>query len=191
MSAEPTGAKEWSQIAKTLPEGSTKIFNRFVARYRLASLFDGMKVDGLSAETVRGYEAMFSVFMSYTALELLIEGIADYWDDKSIKNECYDFNLISAELEQKLRMNSKLRQFLLDEIESTLLKIRINNFFENKASNLTPILAGIRHKVAHGDLSVAGINADTKVNSDAIWDASKLLLEATDDLFYSFIRSIE
>ncbi len=134
---------------------------------------------------------MFSVFLSYTAFELLFQGIAEYFGDDLLKDERHDFLLTDPAIADDLKKNSKLAHYLLHEKSDGVLLARINDFFCGYDENLMPILAGIRNKVAHGHLSVAGINADSKANSDSLWEASKLLLYATDDLFYSFVRSIE
>jgi hypothetical protein len=191
MNNLPTSGKEWSQIARHLPSERTRTINRFTARLRVAHLFGGLKLNELSPETVRGYEAMFSVFLSYTAFELFWAGLAEYYEDVSIENEKYEFELSDSGLGEKLKSNKKLEHFLLHEKLSNDLLRGTNDFFGGHESNLMPILAGIRHKVTHGHLSVAGINADTKGNSQAIWDASQLLIEATDDLFSSFVCSLD
>ncbi len=191
MSNLPTSGKEWSQIARDVPSERTRTINRFTARLRVAHLFGGLKLNELSPETVRGYEAMFSVFLSYTAFELFWAGLAEYYGDVSIRDERHRFELQSRSINEKLKKNKKLELYLLNEDASPLLTEKIKHFFERNDSNLMPILAGIRNKFAHGHLSVAGINADTKRNSQAIWDASQLLIEATDDLFSSFVCSLD
>jgi hypothetical protein len=74
----PTGSAQWSRIARNLPSDRTQTLNRFTARLRVAYLYDGLKIEGFSTETIRGYEALFSVFLSYTAFELLWAGMAEY-----------------------------------------------------------------------------------------------------------------
>jgi hypothetical protein len=99
--------------------------------------------------------------------------------------------MYDSNLESKLKSNRKLEHYLLHERLSDELSVRIHDFFGNHSSNLVPILSGIRNKVAHGHLSVAGVNADSKKNSEAIWNASKLLVQTMDDLFYSFVLSLD
>lgn len=187
----PTSGKKWIQIARDLPSDRTRTIYRFIARLRVAHLFGGIKINGLAPETIRGYEAMFSVFLSYTAFELFWAGLAEYYDDSSIEKEKYRYELHDSAIEKKLKSNQKLEHYLLHEKVDDQLSIRIHDFFGGYDSNLMPILSGLRNKVAHGHLSVAGITADTKVNSQAIWDASHLLVETTNDLFDSFICSLE
>jgi hypothetical protein len=187
----PTASPEWSRIARNLPSDRTRTLNRFTARLRVAYLYDGLKIEGLSTETIRGYEALFSVFLSYTAFELLWAGMAEFYGEKELENERHNFELYDTALESKIKENEKLEHYLLHERLSDELSVRIHDFFCNHSSNLMPILAGIRNKVAHGHLSVAGVHADTKSNSEAIWNASKLLLQTTDALFHSFALSLD
>jgi hypothetical protein len=187
----PTASAEWSRIARNLPSDRTRTLNRFTARLRVAYLYDGLKIEKLSTETIRGYEALFSVFLSYTAFELLWAGMAEYYGEKELENERHNFEMYDSDLESKLKSNSKLENYLLHERLSDELSVRIHDFFGNHSSNLMPILAGIRNKVAHGHLSVAGVSADTKRNSEAIWNASRLLVHDTDDLFHSFLLSLD
>jgi len=187
----PTGSAQWSRIARNLPSDRTQTLNRFTARLRVAYLYDGLKIEGFSTETIRGYEALFSVFLSYTAFELLWAGMAEYYGEKEIANDRHNFEMYDSNLESKLKSNRKLEHYLLHERLSDELSVRIHDFFGNHSSNLVPILSGIRNKVAHGHLSVAGVNADSKKNSEAIWNASKLLVQTMDDLFYSFVLSLD
>lgn len=187
----PTASGTWSQIAKNLPSNKTGTLNRFTARLRVAYLYDGLKIKGLSPETIRGYEALFSVFLSYTAFELLWTGMAEYYGEHSIAHERHNFELHDSTLESKLKENKKLEHYLLHERLDDELSVKIHDFFCDHDSNLMPILAGIRNKVAHGHLSVAGVSADTKQNSEALWNASQLLVHATDDLFHSFVLSLD
>ncbi len=191
MSNLPTGAKKWSQIARDLSSERTRTIYRFIARLRVAYQFGGLKINDLAPETVRGYEAIFSVFLSYTAFELFWAGLAEYYEDSSIEKEKYRYELHDPAVEHRLKSNRKLEHYLLHEKAKDQLSIRIHDFFGGYDSNLMPILSGIRNKVAHGHLSVAGIKADTKSNSQAIWNASQLLIEATDDLFNSFVCSLD
>lgn len=187
----PTGSQVWSKFAKNLPSDRTRTIYRFIARIRLAHLFEGMKINKLSPEVIRGYEAMFSVFLSYTAYELLWTGMAEYYNDHSIKNERHKFELSDSAIESKFKKNLRLEHYLLHEESADELSVRIHDFFSGHSSDLMPILAGIRNKFAHGHLSVAGVHAETQMNSEAIWDASRLLLSATNDLFHSFVISLE
>jgi hypothetical protein len=187
----PTASAQWSKIARDLPSAQTRTLNRFTARLRVAYLYDGLKINGLSPETLRGYEALFSVFLSYTAFELFWAGMAEYFGEKEIENERHNFEMYHSVLESELKSNKKLEHYLLHERLSDDLSVRIHDFFGNHSSNLLPILAGIRNKVAHGHLSVAGVNVDSKKNSEAIWSASKLLVQTTDDLFNCFVMSLD
>ena len=96
----PTSGKKWSQIARDLPSERTRTIYRFIARLRVAHLFGGIKINGLAPETIRGYEAMFSVFLSYTAFELFWAGLAEYYDDSSIEKEKYRYELHDSAIEK-------------------------------------------------------------------------------------------
>lgn len=134
---------------------------------------------------------MFSVFLSYTAFELIWAGMAEYYQDSSIEKGKYEFELHDCSLEEKLKSNKKLEHYLLHEKADDPLATRLHDFFGGYDSNLMPILSGLRNKVAHGHLSVAGVNADRKSNSQTIWDVSQLLIEGTNDLFDTFVCSID
>lgn len=43
--------------------------SRFAARFRVARSFSGISLDGYSDETVHGYDALFRVFLAWSAFE--------------------------------------------------------------------------------------------------------------------------
>ncbi|MEO0758544.1 MAG: hypothetical protein AAFY78_16915 [Cyanobacteria bacterium J06648_16] len=56
----------------TLPENiSLAELNRFAARYRLATSFQGIEIHGYPSATIQGYSAVVGAFLAYSTLEQL------------------------------------------------------------------------------------------------------------------------
>lgn len=104
----PTGLIEWSMIASQLPPEKAVKFQRFVRRFTLAYWFDGLKVKNLDKHTIEGYDALFSVFLSFTAYELLWDGLLSYYDEEILIEEKNSFSIENPELADRLKHDKKL-----------------------------------------------------------------------------------
>jgi len=183
----PKGMFEWAMIASSLPPLKTIKFQRFLRRFRLAYCFDGLKLHYIDKNTIDGYSALFSVFLSYTSYELLWSSISLFYDDASVKEERTKFSVLNPDLALRLKHNKKLEEFLHLEDKNHPLTQQVDRFFSSDDSDILPLLEAIKDKVMLGFFSIGVIKADSREHSKDIWDASRELLVVTEDIFHSFV----
>ncbi len=183
----PTGLIEWSMIASQLPPEKAVKFQRFVRRFTLAYWFDGLKVKNLDKHTIEGYDALFSVFLSFTAYELLWDGLLSYYDEEILIEEKQNFSIENPALANRLKHDKKLEAFLHMEDKTNPLTQKVELFFNSDNADFLPLLAAIKDKVMHGYFSIGTMKAESKEHSVDIWDASRELLVVTEDLFHNFV----
>lgn len=183
----PNGIFEWAMISSHHPPLKTIKFQRFLRRFRLAYCFDGMKLNYLDQNTIDGYDALFSVFLSYTSYELLFSSISFFYDDASIKEEGIKFSILKPDLALRLKNDKKLEEFLHLEDKSHQLTQQVDRYFSSDDSDILPLLEAIKGKVMHGFFSIGRMTPDSREHSKDIWDASRELLLLTEDIFYNFV----
>jgi hypothetical protein len=183
----PTGKYEWSMIASQLPPEKTFRFQRFLRRFRLAYCFDGMKLHFLDQKTIDGYDALFSVFLSYSSYELLWSSISLFYGDESIKEERTKYSIINPTLASRLKQDKILEQFLHLEDKTHPLTQKVDQFFYSNNSDILPLIEAIKDKVMHGYFSIGGMKSDSREHSKDIWDSSRELLVLTEDIFHNFV----
>ena len=183
----PTGLIEWSMLSMHLPQEKKIKVQRFLRRFHLAYWFEGLKVSHLDDNTIEGYNALFSVFLSFSAYELLWESLETYYESDEISTEKYQLTLLNVDLAEKLKHDTKLKAFLHLEDSNNYLTKRVKDFFESDDIDLIPILSVMKDKVAHGFFSIGGMTPESKEHSRDIWNASRELLVLTEDLFHNFV----
>ena len=185
----PTGLVEWSMLSSSLPLATKNKMQRFLRRFHLAYWFEGLKVSHMSEKTIEGYNALFSVFLSFSAYELLWESLEAYYGSDEISSEKLKFTLPNLELAEKLKNDKKLEDFLHLEDPNNILTQKLKIFFESDDSDLIPLLSALKAKVTHGYFSIGGMTPESKQHSNNILNASKQLLVATEDLFHNFVQA--
>lgn len=183
----PIGMYEWSMIANQHPQEKTLRFQRFLRRFRLAYCFDGMKLHFLDQQTVDAYDALFSVFLSYSSYDLLWSSISLYYDDVSIKDERTKYSILNPALASRLKHEKILEQFLHLDDNTHPLTQKIYHFFHSDESDILPLLEAINEKVMHGFFSIGGMMPDSREHSKDIWESSRELLVLTEDIFHNFV----
>jgi len=183
----PTGMYEWSMLASQLSTEKTLRFQRFLRRFRLAYCFDGMKLHFLDQNTIDGYDALFSVFLSYSSYELLLSSISMYYDDASIKEDRTKYSILNPGIAERLKRDTKLEEFLHLEDKNHPLTQQVDRFFNSDDADILPLLEAIKDKVKHGFFSIGGMKPDSKEHSKDIWDGSRELLVMTEDIFHNFV----
>ena len=183
----PTGMYEWSMIASNHAPEKTIRFQRFLRRFRLAYCFDGLKLYHLDQNTVDGYDALFSVFLSYTSYELLWSSISLYYEDTSLKEERLKYSIINPELASRLKRDKKLAEFLHLEDKNYPITRQVQRFFKSNNADILPLLEAIKYKVMHGYFSIGGMKPDSREHSKDIWNGSRELLVLTEDIFHNFV----
>ena len=197
----------WIQLTKTDDpdaHGIDRGISRYFARRDLCKSFRGLKLKDYSKNTVNGYNAIFSVYLAYSALDVLTSTIAkNYYQfetfDRYLKRdkksggcifEIYRIRIENEELADWLRDNHLLMEIIADETVQHIRKDVIS-FCSHDHNNVISICQGIRHLVAHGNLTVAAAAAHSKKYSDAIEYCAELLISAADDLMMALLTEIE
>ena len=201
---EKAAFKRWSDLLQQQQISNTPTTNRFIARFILASRFDGIQARGYTEKTLRGYNSLMSVFFSYTAFEAFIEALAENArriDSKlSVTFSVSKFNhaLENCELAADIWENKKLLQILLDYAEFNIKRDtsqieRLMAFYleELDGKNLHAVARQIRHLVAHGHMTAYGSESVKKKNTQALFDLGKLIREETYSLFEKYITKLE
>ncbi|HQR86490.1 MAG: hypothetical protein B7Y59_03935 [Burkholderiales bacterium 35-55-47] len=200
-----TAFKRWADFVKdekTTINRAPSSF-RFIARFRLASKFDGVKADGYGEKTLRGYDALLKVFLAYTAFESLIEAIDENRAignkhlavDFSIDKHNHSFDDFS--ISRKIWNNEKLLQILIDYADvsqrTSVQMEALMSFYLGviDGKHLHAVARQIRHLVAHGNLTAYGAESIRKENTDALGELAKLILDETYNLFEQYVSKIE
>lgn len=201
---EKSAFKRWTDLLQKQKISNTPTTNRFIARFRLASKFDGVKVRGYTEKTLRGYNSLLSVFFSYTAFEAFIEALAENARRKDNKlSVAFSVNkfthaLDKRELAADIWENEKLLQILLDYAEFNIQRDttqieRLMAFYleELDGERLHAVARQIRHLVAHGHMTAYGSEAVKKKNTQALFDLAQLIRDETYSLFEQYITKLE
>ena len=153
-------------------KGSKFDFYRFANRFRLATSFRGMDLEGFTPETADGYGALTRVFFSWSAFE----GYAELADDQAPPYR----TLFAHHPRHHIRELAKLCReqdpenllgaFLEEHAQSAPQVIFLKKFREGNDLAVLTHAACIRHIFAHGRLTAHpnGLPAD---NMTAICDA--------------------
>jgi len=176
---------------------------RFIARFRLASKFVGVKAEGYTENTLRGYDALLKVFLAYTAFESLIEAIAETRATENKHLSIYfaidrhNHPFEDIEVAEKIWNNEKLLQVLIDYADvsqrSSVQMEALMSFYLGviNGEHLHAVARQIRHLVAHGNLTAYGAESIRKENTDALNELAKLILDETYKLFEKYVSEVE
>jgi hypothetical protein len=152
--------------------GSTKGINHLNSRMRVARSFRGIQLDDFTKQTIQGYNGLFQVFLTHSAVERYC---AEVFGDKYFKLQeimaPYDPQPVVAtfiNLDHKQRFYS----FLCEHVD-VKLRVRLDAVLRGENINVAILSAAIRHLFVHGHLaahtngaSPAKIYAMCKVVSD-------------------------
>ena len=164
-------------------KGSKFNFYRFANRFRLATSFRGIDLEGFTPETADGYGALTRVFFTWSAFE----GYADLADDPAPpyrtllahhpRHHIHDLAKLCREQDPE----NRLGEFLYEHSQSAPQVIFLRKFREGNDLAVLTHAACIRHIFAHGRLT-AHPNGLPAENMTAICDALCIFLK-------DFIRS--
>jgi hypothetical protein len=153
-------------------KGSKFDFYRFANRFRLATSFQGMNLEGFTEETTSGYNSLTRVFFTWSAFE----GYTELADDQAPPYRTlfahhpssYIRNL--AKLCREEDPQNLLGSFLEEHAQSAPQVIFLKKFREGTDLAVLTHAACIRHIFAHGRLT-AHPNGLPAENMTAICDA--------------------
>lgn len=164
---------------------------RFASRYRVAKSFKGILLEGFSEATMKGYNALFKLFLSWSAFEQLLkitglkqvdEEIAHLFDSYRSKDLC--------DLIRKYDKNNAFYSFIISQVNNAH-KAEIEKYFTEQELNSSYLASAIRHIFAHGQLTPHANNTKPK-DVIKICDAiSEFLLQIMDKEFTNRITKAD
>lgn len=197
----------WIQLTKTddpKAHGIDNGISRYFARRDVYKSFRGLRLKNYSKRTVNGYNAIFSVYLSYSALDILTSTIAkNYYSLKPFERyikrsknkadnrfEIFKLKIENKELAAWLRENHSLMKIVADETVQ-YIENDIISFCSHDHDNLIAVCQGIRHLVAHGNLTSAAAQAHSEKYAKAIEKCAELVIDAADQLVINLLDEIE
>jgi len=132
--------------------------NRLSARMGLAKSFQGIQLEGYSPATVRGYNALFRVFLTHSALECFCEvyGYSTSWpkmgQDLTPVIALYDPAPVMQIFRERDNQD-KLYGFLQKHLKGKSLLKDLKDCKDCTSENIIAVSAAIRHVFAHGLLT--------------------------------------
>jgi hypothetical protein len=185
--------QRWSAIARSdqFPITSKATMNRFIARLNFATRFNGVDASVYTEKTLKGYSAIFHVYLAYSAFELLFVAIKKL-DAGIVPKVDPNTHVISdATIASVFRSNKKFLSLMQEELSSKALKVKITNFEAKDENNLLVFAQATRHLVAHGHLSATGAQATTLRSQQALHGLAKMLLDDARDSFKALLDQLE
>jgi hypothetical protein len=132
--------------------------NRFSARMGLVKSFQGIQLDGYKEATVRGYNALFRVFLTHSALECFCEvygysrGSSKMGQDLAPVIALYDPTPVIRVFRERDNQD-KLYSFLQKHLTSKTLIKDLKGCKDCTSDNIVAVSAAMRHVFAHGVLT--------------------------------------
>jgi hypothetical protein len=132
--------------------------NRLSARMGLAKGFQGIQLDGYKEPTIRGYNALFRVFLTHSALECFCEvyGYSTSWPQMGQALApviaLYDPTPV-MEVFRERDNQDKLYNFLQKHLTGKKLLKDLKDCKECTSENVVAVSAAMRHVFAHGVLT--------------------------------------
>ncbi|MCG8368282.1 MAG: hypothetical protein MJA27_33740 [Pseudanabaenales cyanobacterium] len=154
---------------------------RFAARYRLASAFERLEVNGYPSATEDAYSAVLKAFLAYSTLEQLHKAI-----------EC-DQHLIerwanlAEEPAARLRRAGKILDFLESTMRSQQLRENLDNFRNKETDNCLIVATALRHAVAHGFMTVHPKGTAPQTSERFCESLRQMLLRIADQEFSGLV----
>ena len=163
---------------------------RFCSRYRVAKSFKGVILEDFNHKTVEGYNALFKLFLAWSAFEqfLKLMGLPqNHTEIKQLFDE-YDATTLCNKIKQYDKKDN-FYLFLLSQVNGSH-RVEIEKLLKGKALNSSYLASAIRHIFAHGQLTPHA-NKSRPRNVMRICDAiSEFLLQIMDAEFTKRIDKI-
>jgi len=165
-----------------------RLINELNNRYRLARSFEGLKLTGYREETIAGYEALTQVFLSHSALEMLI-GVLDCESMKDLEPLLIPYNPESIIVEfVKADYKKRLFEFLIKRMENESISKQLTRVYEGESSNVFQISRSIRNIFAHGHLTAHANSVNPKKMQKMCKKLSDFTLDFIDSEFTNLVN---
>jgi hypothetical protein len=184
----PSAYNQFKAITDLYTHSENKsLLGRFVYRYRLARSFDQIIAGGIG-RTLKGYNAIFKVFLTYTAYEQLLKGAYGLriFGVKSVKNN----RIINEGIAAKLRSNNNLINVLIEYSNDGILVGQLVAFRNATNNDITCVAYAIRNIFAHGDLTSTAIGLALKSQRTTLLDLADFLLDYCDLTFTKCVEKL-
>ena len=184
----PSSFKQFkATVNLRLHNENKKLLARFVYRYRLAKSFTGLVAKDIG-RTIKGYNAILKVFLTYTAYEQLLKasnGLSVYGLDGIAKNR-----IVDIELAERLRKNKQLIDFLVEYSTDSVLIGQLVAFRKNANNDIVCVAYAVRNVFAHGELTATPIGIALKDERTTLLDLADFLLNYCDDIFTKCVEKL-
>lgn len=129
-------------------------FYRFANRFRLATCFEGIRLDGFTEETTAGYDALTRVFFAWSAFERYADLANDRPPFRALfahhpRRHIHEL----AALCRRQDPEGKLGEFLIAQSLLPVHETYLQRFREGHDFSVLTLAACIRHIFAHGILT--------------------------------------
>ena len=125
--------------------------NRFRARFRAASSFRGLNLEGFSPSTSRGYASFCRVLFVYSAFESFLRLIGkEPWEVGSLLEEHGSIDTLSNL--RALDSDHSFYEFIHERVNNRLKK-ELEEFIQMNPCSVGLLAGAIRHLFAHGHLT--------------------------------------
>lgn len=150
VSTDKRGVRHSSTVMGFAASGSE--IARFAYRYRLASAFRGLSFNGYNSETVNGYEALFRLFLVYSAFERFMNAVGTNSNSVDRLLKSYGGEDCFARFKTADPANGLL-SFLESKAKKPALKKALKDAIDGNPVSVERLAAAVRHIFAHGYLT--------------------------------------
>lgn len=126
------------------------VVNRFYARYRLARAFRGMTLEGYSAATTEGYNALTKVSLHWSAFEQLKRALR-LQDSRELARK-YEYSNYLGQI-RLADPDGKFFNFVVEQLDADALKKPVGDFLKGESCNTLVLAKSVRHIFLHGPLT--------------------------------------
>lgn len=162
-----------------MPPEMSKAINRFAARYRFATSFRGLDVDGIAKRTVDGYAQGLRLTLAYSALEGAEKFVAR------------STPIVDQGAAEALRADESLMVLVLEEEQlGRSLRTRLLRFQGDSLDpDIRPVVERVRHLVAHGAFTPHAAGLSDSVRRTRLFDRmTRATLDSTDGAFSAWLE---
>ncbi|MCY7363309.1 MAG: hypothetical protein LH629_14770 [Ignavibacteria bacterium] len=135
---------------------------RFSTRYRVAKSFEGVILKDFSKATVDGYNALFRLFLSWSAFEQLLKITGAKQSDEEVARlfDSHESQKLCDSI-RKYDKNNTLYLFIISQVNNSH-KVEIEKHFAGREINSSYLASAIRHIFVHGQLTPHTNNTNPK-----------------------------
>jgi len=160
---------------------------RLANRLRIVKSFRGLKLEGITPRTTKGYDALMLMFLTHSALEQYLQITGQRPGDiESAHKARYSEKLI-AEIFDSDDRHGKLFDFLFPRLNKHL-QVKLKECREKKCCNVWVVSGAIRHIFAHGHLTANPHRMKPERVYRICEKVSAFLVEFMDDEFFCRMR---